>query len=141
MALAAAALLAVPLAGTAAAEEGGTAGRPPWTAAAGTWSVRATGDDGDVVDTVMELRADGTVSNNVGGVGTWRATGPGAFVFRLDERVLDDRGDLVLRIEIEQRAVLSADRQGFTGSGTALTFDRRSTTTGEYAVRTEARRV
>ncbi|GAA2916731.1 hypothetical protein GCM10020221_10870 [Streptomyces thioluteus] len=144
VALAAAALLAVPLAGTATAAAGTDGGSVtalrPSRAAVGTWSVRATGDDGNVIDTVMTLHADGTVSNNVGGTGTWTAADRDSFAFRLTEHVVDEHGLPVMRIEIEQKAVLSANGRAFTGSGTALTFDRQGTMTGETAVRTEARR-
>ncbi|CAL9310608.1 hypothetical protein SUDANB25_04700 [Streptomyces sp. SudanB25_2051] len=126
---AAAALAVVPLAGTAAAAESGGAVaertvRPVAApSAVGTWNMRATGDDGHVIDTVMTLAADGTVTNNVGGTGTWTATGRHTFTFRLTERFHDADGNLAVRIEIAQSAVLCRDGKTFTSSGTAHTYD------------------
>ncbi|WP_149179214.1 hypothetical protein [Streptomyces sp. TRM49041] len=125
----AAALAVVPMAGVAVAREG--AGAQPQRAtpiaaaptAVGTWSVRATGDDGNVIDSVLTVAADGTLANNVGGTGTWTATGRTTFTFRMTERFHDADGNLVARIEIGQKAVLCHGGRTFTSSGTAVTYD------------------
>ncbi|MGD3111889.1 hypothetical protein [Streptomyces sp. YGL11-2] len=145
--VAATALAAVPMTGMAAARshrtDTGTHRSPAAAAlptAVGTWSVRATGDDGNVINTVMTLASDGTLGNNVGGKGTWAATGRNTFAFHLSERLYDEHKNLVRRIEISQKAKLCGAGKTFTGSGTALTYDAKGALQATNQLRTEATR-
>ncbi|MFJ3631584.1 hypothetical protein [Streptomyces sp. NPDC090112] len=146
VAVAAAALVAVPLTGTAmAAQDTVTASAAvdqaaPATAA-GQWNVKAIGDDGHVIDTVMTLKADGTLTNNVGGKGTWTSTGRNTFTFKLTERFYDEHGTLVVHIEVTQNARLCAYGRTFTSTGTARTYDSQGAVINESGVRVEAVRV
>lgn len=86
----------------------------------GVWAVKATGDDGNVINTVLTFTEDGTVSNNAG-TGTWKQLTPNSFSYHISERIYSD-GVLVMSIEISQTAVLRGGNT-FCGSGSAETFD------------------
>ncbi len=131
----AAALVLAPMAGAASAHtERATASAAAPAALAspvGAWDLAATGDDGNVIETVTTFDADGTAHNNKGGTGTWTATGADTFSYRITELIYEG-GHLVLRIEIEQDAVLCGD--GFTSQGTARSYDPSGAFLGTTAV-------
>ncbi len=120
------ALVVAPLAGVASAHTERTAATVPAAVRAadaspvGPWKLKATGDDGNVIETVTTFHADGTAGNNKGGTGTWTATGRGTFSYQITE-LIHEGGQLVLRIEIEQEAALACG--GFTSEGTARSYD------------------
>ncbi len=55
------------------------------------------------------------------GAGRWSSLGPGSFLFRVTEPVLDDDAVCVGWVDIEQRANLSGE--SFTGRGTSRVHD------------------
>ncbi|MEU7580059.1 hypothetical protein AB0B50_20950 [Streptomyces sp. NPDC041068] len=135
-------LLALPATGTALAQDKAASASPAAArlaeSAAGTWSVIATGDDGNVIKTVMQLTSDGKATNDAGATGTWKTTGAATFSFHLTESI-HQGGNLVTRIEIDQDVTLSGT--SFSGSGAAQTYDGAGALVATNQVTTKADRV
>ncbi len=79
---------------------------------AGRWRARV-GRPGGETESELVFTQDGTATLVVGGrgSGTWTATGPGTFSYRIVEELAEARGT----VEIVQDAVLRED--GFVSSG------------------------
>lgn len=86
---------------------------------AGAWTARVARPSG-TYSSVLHFTVDGRVFLASGGAGTWRATGEGAFSFRIAEPVFDGSGACAGWIDVEQRAVLTGD--GFSASGSSVVY-------------------
>lgn len=84
---------------------------------AGAWSAQITRPRGTLAQT-FHFTADGQAFMATGGAGTWTATGPGTFAFRISEPVLDEHGDCVAWVAVDQQAVQHGDE--FTSEGLSV---------------------
>ncbi|MFE7759691.1 hypothetical protein [Streptomyces sp. NPDC057418] len=105
---------------------------------AGAWSARITRPRGTLTQT-FHFTADGQVFMATGGAGTWTATGPGTFAFRLSEPVFDEHGDCVAWVAIDQRAVQHGDEFTSEGRSTVTGSDGNPLRTVEVAIAARAR--
>ncbi|MFJ2510564.1 hypothetical protein ACIPEL_06550 [Streptomyces griseoviridis] len=120
-----------------------SAGRPPFRVPltpVGTWTARVRRPGGDSVGS-FRFTAWGHALLTVGGVGAgrWSSLGPGGFLFRITEPVLDADGRCAGWVDIEQHA---RQRGGFfTSRGTSRVYDADGRLTRAVPVAVEATRV
>nr|AKT74274.1 TxnU1 [Streptomyces bottropensis] len=121
----------------AAAKESPPRGLP---SPVGTWTARVRRPGGDSAGSFC-FTAYGHALLTVGGVGAgrWSSLGPGDFLFRITEPLLDDRGACVGWVDIEQ---LASQRGGsFTSRGTSRVYDADGRLTRAVPVEIHATRV
>jgi len=119
----------------AAATPAGLAGARCGATPVGTWDGTVQ-TSGDTHQSTFSFAANGKADIAFGGpgevsgsgVGTWRATGPGHFAFRIRHSVLDPTGTLIGWVQVNQNAAQTGDM--FSSSGISLIFAPDGTQTG-----------
>ncbi|MFE7128070.1 hypothetical protein [Streptomyces sp. NPDC057617] len=105
---------------------------------AGAWTARI-GRETETSANTFHFTGDGRVFLADGGAGTWTATGPASFGFRIAEPIYDGTGACVGWVDIDQRAVLSGTT--FTSEGVSLVRDSEGRTLRTTRVTVTASRV
>lgn len=106
------------------------------TLAVGRWRARV-GRPGGATESEFEFARDGSATLVVGGKGsgTWKATGPDTFSYRILEQLTETQGT----VEIAQEAVLRGDE--FISSGITTVRLADGTTAREATIRITAQRL
>ncbi|BET45142.1 hypothetical protein RGQ21_01240 [Kitasatospora aureofaciens] len=88
----------------------------------GTWTARVSRPGGDSIGSFrFTARGHALLTANGVGAGRWSSLGPGSFLFRITEPVVDDRGACAGWVDVEQHA--SQQGRSFTSRGTSRVYD------------------
>jgi hypothetical protein len=105
----------------------------PHSTPVGTWLERFA-VEGEQKSSTLHFTPDGRVFIIAGpphggaGAGTWRATGPQRFSYRVAERILDPSGNFIGWVDIDHDAVQSGYTFASTGTSTIYDTDDRVVT-------------
>jgi hypothetical protein len=105
--------------------------------AAGSWTARVERPGGTAVSTFhFTPQGQAFLVSGGFGAGTWTATGPDRFSYRISELLLDENGARVGWVDIDQQAVRSGDT--FTSTGVTSVYDIDDVRTRRATVRVSA---